>query len=96
MRTICLCATLLLAAGCGKEKRGETPLDVTKLLGRAPDDPAPATGGTFLWGKSEDATKLDPADITDGESVMVVTNLFDTLVAFKRGSTEIEPSLATE
>ncbi len=92
---------LLLCLGCGgggKEKGGEArpPLDVTKLLAQAPDDADPKPGGFFVWGRSGDATLLDPADVTDGESVMVVTNLFDTLVAFKRGSTEIEPSLAVE
>jgi len=90
---------LLLALGCGAGKKAEQakpPLDIAKLLPRAPDDPDPQDGGIFVWGRSGDATLLDPADVTDGESVMVVTNIFDTLVAFKRGSTEIEPSLAKE
>ncbi|HEX5138285.1 MAG TPA: ABC transporter substrate-binding protein [Planctomycetota bacterium] len=90
---------LLLCLGCeGRKKAAEAkpPLDVTKLLPQAPDDPQPKDGGIFIWGRSGDATLLDPADVTDGESVMVVTNLFDTLVAFRRGSTEIEPSLATD
>jgi peptide/nickel transport system substrate-binding protein len=91
---------LLLCLGCGgeggKAAQARPPLDVTKLLPRAPDATEPETGGIFIWGRSADATILDPADVTDGESVMVVTNLFDTLVAFKQGSTEIEPSLAKE
>jgi hypothetical protein len=91
---------LLLSLGCGEGKKkgaeARPPLDVTKLLPQAPDDSEPKQGGIFIWGRSGDATLLDPADVTDGESVMVVTNLFDTLVAFKRGSTEIEPSLAKE
>ncbi len=89
---------LLLCLGCGgegkKPAQAKPPLDVSKLLPQAPDDPEPKAGGIFVWGRSGDAKLLDPADVTDGESVMVVTNLFDTLVAFKRGSTEIEPSLA--
>jgi peptide/nickel transport system substrate-binding protein len=92
---------LLLVLSCGGEGKKNPaevrpPLDVAKLLPQAPDDAEPKQGGIFIWGRSGDATLLDPADVTDGESVMVVTNLFDTLVAFKRGSTEIEPSLATE
>lgn len=90
---------LLLCLGCGDGKKtapGKPALDVTKLLPRAPDDPAARRGGIFTWGRSADATLLDPANVTDGESVIVVTNLFDTLVAFKPGSTEIEPSLAKE
>ncbi|MFQ5843621.1 MAG: ABC transporter substrate-binding protein, partial [Planctomycetota bacterium] len=50
---------------------------------------------TFVWGKTADATRLDPAVVTDGESVTVLCNIFDTLVAFKEGSTEIVPWLAT-
>jgi len=88
---------LCLCLGCGADAKKKPPaLDVTKLLPQAPDDAEPKPGGIFVWGRSADATLLDPADVTDGESVMVVTNLFDTLVAFKRGSTEIEPSLARE
>jgi peptide/nickel transport system substrate-binding protein len=89
---------LLLCLGCGEGKKAaelRPPLDVATLLPRAPDDPEPKAGGIFVWGRSGDAKLLDPADVTDGESAMVVTNLFDTLVGFKRGSTEIEPSLAT-
>ncbi|NJN14177.1 MAG: hypothetical protein HC813_00470 [Planctomycetes bacterium] len=56
---------------------------------------APRPRGTFIWGRSGDSVRLDPALVTDGESVMVTTNLFDTLVAFKPGSTEIVPWLAT-
>ncbi|MEM8885245.1 MAG: ABC transporter substrate-binding protein [Planctomycetota bacterium] len=48
----------------------------------------------FIWGKSGDAVKLDPANVTDGESVMVLTNIFDTLVTFEEGSIEIIPWLA--
>ncbi len=53
------------------------------------------SGATFIWGRSGDAVKLDPALVTDGESVQVITNLFDTLVTFKPGSTELMPWLAT-
>ena len=35
-----------------------------------------------------------PAVVTDGESGMVCTNIFDPPVAFKPGSTEIMPWLA--
>jgi peptide/nickel transport system substrate-binding protein len=87
---------LLLPGACGKPKPLAAPIDVARLLPRAPDDPDPKRGGIFIWGRSHDATLLDPADVTDGESVMVVTNLFDTLVSFQRGSTELEPALATE
>ena len=52
-------------------------------------------GGTLVFGRGADAVRLDPADVTDGESVKVLTNVFEGLVAFKAGSTEVEPALAT-
>ncbi len=51
---------------------------------------------TFVWGRSGDAVRLDPALVTDGESVQVITNIFDTLVSFKPGTTELVPWLATK
>lgn len=50
---------------------------------------------TFVWGKTADSTKLDPAVITDGESVTVTSNLFDGLVALEEGGTKLIPWLAT-
>ena len=59
-------------------------------------DTAPPKGSVFVWGKSSDASRLDPATVTDGESVMVTTNIFDNLVAFEPGSAKLIPWLATE
>jgi len=52
-------------------------------------------GGTLVFGSSGDAVRLDPADVTDGESIQRVDNMFEGLVEFKSGSTEIQPCLAT-
>ena len=51
-------------------------------------------GTVFICGKSGDAKSLDHANVTDGESVMVCTNIFDTLVTFKTGSVELRPWVA--
>jgi len=97
MRTLLLCLTLLLALSCSRKKKVVVrKLDISNLLGEAPTAREPQEGGTFIWGRSADATKLDPAAVTDGESVQVITNLFDTLVSFRPGTTEIVPWLATE
>lgn len=57
--------------------------------------PTPTSEGTTLvWARGKDSIKLDPADITDGESAKVTTQIFDTLVRYKDGSTEVEPGLA--
>ncbi|HIG99493.1 MAG TPA: ABC transporter substrate-binding protein [Thermoplasmata archaeon] len=50
---------------------------------------------TLIFGCSGDADKLDPADVTDGESTVRTDNIFESLVEYKPHSTEIQPCLAT-
>ncbi len=52
-------------------------------------------GGTFIFGRGGDSVGLDPALEEDGESFKVCDNIYDTLVHYKDGSTEIGPGLAT-
>jgi peptide/nickel transport system substrate-binding protein len=49
---------------------------------------------TLVFAKG-DAVNLDPANVTDGESITVMNNIFEGLVRYKAGTTEIEPCLAT-
>jgi len=51
--------------------------------------------GVLVFGSSGDASRLDPGDVTDGESIQRMDNIFEGLVEFKSGTTEIEPCLAT-
>jgi peptide/nickel transport system substrate-binding protein len=39
-------------------------------------------------------TRLDPADVTDGISVSMTDNIFEGLVRYKPGTSEVEPALA--
>ncbi len=55
----------------------------------------PAAPPTIIVGRAADALGLDPARISDAESAEVTEQLFDHLVRYRHGSTEIEPSLAT-
>ena len=79
-RTLATCA-LLVAAGCGAG-------DETKKQAAAAVDAAgrAAPKGTLVFARGGDSKFLDPAVVTDGESVKVCTNLFDTLIRFKPGS----------
>jgi len=54
-----------------------------------------SAGGTLVFGSAGDACRLDPADVTDGESIQRMDNIFEGLVEYKSGSTEIQPCLAT-
>lgn len=51
---------------------------------------------TLVFGSSGDAVRLDPADVTDGESIQRMDNIFEGLVEYEKGSTEIKPCLATD
>jgi len=48
---------------------------------------AALAGGTLVFGSSGDVVRLDPADVTDGESIQRIDNIFDGLVEYKSGST---------
>ncbi len=49
---------------------------------------------TVIYGRSSDSITLDPAFAQDEESFKVICNIFEGLVRFKLGTTEIEPCLA--
>jgi peptide/nickel transport system substrate-binding protein len=51
-------------------------------------------GGTLIHGSAGDAYRLDPADVTDGISVSMTDNIFEGLVRYKPGTSEVEPALA--
>lgn len=68
------------AAGCGGAK------------------PASGSGSaspkTLIYAQGADPRGLDPAWVDDGESAKVTVQIYDTLVNYKKDSTEIEPGLA--
>ncbi|MGC1122184.1 MAG: ABC transporter substrate-binding protein [Candidatus Methanofastidiosia archaeon] len=61
-------------------------------LGQTP--PPPET--IFIFGSSGDAVRLDPADVTDGESIQRMDNIHEGLVEYDGGTTNIRPCLATD
>ncbi|MDP4093554.1 MAG: ABC transporter substrate-binding protein [Bacillota bacterium] len=55
-----------------------------------------STGGqTFVFAQGSDPRGLDPAYVDDGESSKVIVNVYEGLLQYKSGSTEVEPCLAT-
>lgn len=57
--------------------------------------PAQSRQGALVYGRSADASFLDPALFLDNESAKVIENIFDGLVRYRDDSTLIEPALAT-
>ena len=53
-----------------------------------------ATANTLVFGRGGDSVNLDPAGVTDGESLNVTDNIFDNLLTYKLGTTELVPALA--
>ncbi|OQX28846.1 MAG: ABC transporter substrate-binding protein [Spirochaeta sp. LUC14_002_19_P3] len=51
-------------------------------------------GGVLVFARSGDSVGLDPAREMDGESFYATHQVFDTLVEFKIGTTDIVPALA--
>ena len=51
-------------------------------------------GGTLVFGTSSDPVVLDGAFVSDGESLRVIDQIFETIVTTKDGGTDIVPQLA--
>lgn len=64
-------------------------------LGIAPDrEEATGRTGTLVVARPLDASSLDPARPSDNESSEVIAQIYETLVRYRPGTTEIEPDLA--
>ncbi len=52
------------------------------------------TKTTLIVGRASDAISLDPARITDNESVEVCNQIYESLLRYRTGTTEVEAGLA--
>ncbi|MDT7698506.1 MAG: peptide/nickel transport system substrate-binding protein [Pseudonocardiales bacterium] len=57
---------------------------------------AGATGGTMVFGAAGAPKNFDPIFNDDGESFRPIRQMYDTLITYKPGTTELAPGLATE
>ncbi|MEK6608797.1 MAG: ABC transporter substrate-binding protein [Myxococcota bacterium] len=72
------------------------PLALALLAGCEPTGPSGVPADrTLTVALAVDPISLDPADVTDAEAVYVTEQIFEHLVRYKPGTTEIEPALAT-
>ncbi|MBW4693988.1 MAG: ABC transporter substrate-binding protein [Lyngbya sp. HA4199-MV5] len=60
-----------------------------------PDGTSTAPTGALVYGSVGQPVNLEPGNITDGNSIIVQDQLYDRLITFKPGTTELEPSLST-
>lgn len=82
-----LVLTAALAFATGGQQEPEAESEGTMSDG-------PQMGGVLVFARSGDSVGLDPGRETDGESFYGSTQIFDTLVEFKPGTTEVQPALA--
>ena len=52
------------------------------------------SGGTLIFARGGDSLTLDPSRLLDGESAKVCDMLYDTLLQYRDGATELEAGLA--
>ncbi|HSL63048.1 MAG TPA: ABC transporter substrate-binding protein [Gaiellaceae bacterium] len=93
LRVLLLIAALalaLVAAGCGGDDDDDEGAAATTAAG----EDGGATGGTLVFGTASDPVVLDGALVSDGESLRVIDQIFETLVSLEPGSTELAPGLA--
>ncbi|GAA0746816.1 ABC transporter substrate-binding protein [Clostridium oceanicum] len=79
--TTAVISTTLIFTGCGGQKKSTT---------------GGSEGKTLVYGQGADPRGLDPAYVDDGESSKVICNVYEGLLRYKKGSTELEPALATK
>lgn len=77
----------LSLTGCGGTEETAAPPDNNQ-------QPAPPKEQVLVFGRGGDSVSLDPANVTDGESLNVTTNIYDTLIDYAEGTTDLIPGLA--
>jgi len=75
---------------CGAEEESAEEVESEETVDTEEDK----YGGVLVFGRGGDSVGLDPARETDGESFYAAEQIFDNLVEFVNGTTEIQPALA--
>src|SRR6188768_3939729 len=78
-----IAALTIGAAGCAESDRDS-----------GGDEGKAATGGTFIFAGAGDPKNFDPIFNDDGESFRPIRQMYDTLIAYKPGTAQLEPALA--
>ena len=82
-------AAALVASACGPSQQPSASAATATAAATGP-----ATGGTFRFGQSGDITVLDPWNVTDGNSLLVTRQIYESLVDYEPTGFKIVPKLA--
>ena len=61
-----------------------------------PNTSNPTAQGVIVYGSGGQPVNLEPGNITDGNSIIVQQQIYNRLLEFKPGTTDLEPGLATD
>ncbi|MGG6263971.1 ABC transporter substrate-binding protein [Leptolyngbya sp. AN03gr2] len=61
----------------------------------SPQNSTNSAPGVLVYAASGQPTNLEPGNVTDGNSLIVHNQIYNRLIQFKPGTTELKPSLAT-
>lgn len=78
---------VLALSGCGGT--GAKP-----EAGQPPSGTGEGLQDTLIYGRGGDSVALDPSIVTDGESLKIGHQIFDSLLEYKDGTTTVQPGLA--
>lgn len=85
------CALTIVLSNCNNSPSNQTNNNATSV-----NSPVVAPAGALVYGAGGQPVNLEPGNITDGNSVMVQDQIYNRLIDSKPGTTDLEPSLATE
>src|SRR5690625_7155717 len=90
---VLLFAIIFFVSACSNDADSDTENET--------DDEADAQAAedgeeTLIFGRGSDSITLDAAIPTDGESIYVTNQIYDSLVRHEEESTEVKPALAAD
>jgi peptide/nickel transport system substrate-binding protein len=84
----------LSLAACNSSTAVPTAPPTAISANAVPTEPPSPEANRLIFAHPEDASKLDPADVTDSESLLETWHIYEGLTRYKAGTTQVEPSLA--
>ncbi|MFZ5824158.1 MAG: ABC transporter substrate-binding protein [Bacillota bacterium] len=96
LTAVLLVAMLALSACTGSGTAPKSDATGTAKEETPKTEPAPSGPVSLVWGRGGDSVGLDPINVTDGESFKVTHQIYEALLEYKLGGTEVEAALATE
>lgn len=87
-------AALVACGGAAETEGGDHQSDGAR--GTDATDGDASTQDTLIFGRGADSSSLDPSAVTDGESLYVTKNIYDTLVNYGEQDTTIHEGLAVD